>query len=489
MVTLVISLFTARVVLQVLGIEDYGIYNLVGGVVSIFTVISGAMQTSSQRYITFALGTDDKEYLKKVFSNSVIIHILLALIICILVETIGLWLLYNKLVIPSDKIAAAFWVMQCSLLSVGIGIWSVPYNAVIIAHEKMSTFAYISIIEIVLRLLIVLTLFYTNSNRLVLYAALLLAVQILMRIIYGWYSYRHFEETRVKFNKDIILFKEMLGFAGWSMTGTISGALYTQGINILLNLFFGPMVNAARGVAVQVQGAVHQFVNNFQTAVNPQITKSYALGDLQRMHKLLFFCSKFSFFLLLAMILPLMIKTEFILNLWLDEVPIWTVSFTQWLLLVVLIDAMSNPLITSVQATGQIKRYQLIINSIQFLFFPITYIILKLGYSPYTVFIVQFLSCIATYIARVILLKRMVNFSFRLLIDNVWKKILAVGLSSLILPVTLDLIISHTFFNNCIIIIITILSVIISSFFFGLTHNESLFFFNKFKRILLSFYK
>lgn len=467
-----ITLYTSRAILQKLGIEDYGIYNVVGGVVSMFTVISGAMNTASQRYITYSLGKGDKGYSRKVFSNSVLIHIIIAVLIFIAVETVGLWFLNYKLVIPRDRLEAAFWVMQCSLLSVSISIWSVPYNAVIIAHERISAFAYISMIEVFLRLAIVLILPYFELDRLILYSILLLSVHVLMRFIYGQYSYRNFSETRLTLSNDKKLFKDMLSFAGWSMMGTVSGALYTQGLNILLNIFFGPMVNAARGISVQVQGAVHQFVNNFQMAVNPQITITYANEDIGRMKNLIFLSSKFSFYLLFAIILPLIIKTDFLFGLWLHEIPKWSISFTQLLLIIVLVEAMSNPLITSVQATGKIKKYQITINLIQIVFFPLTYIALKIGLNPNSVFVVQFTSCVATYISRVIFLKRIIDFPIAEFIKTVWTKIILVGLLSISISILLDGFINDSFIGNFAFISFTVIGVIISSYLFGLSNKE-----------------
>ena len=291
-----ISLYTSRVVLNTLGIEDYGIYNVVGGVVAMFGFINGSMSSATQRYITFALGKGDKQRLQTVFSTTLQIHTLIALIIILLGETIGLWFLYNKMQIPADRMDAAFWVLQCSIISTVVMIVSVPYNADIIAHEKMSAFAYISILEVVLKLMIVYMLVIFSFDKLILYSFLILSIQVLIRFCYSIYCNRHFEETKYKNVWDKSLFKEMTGFAGWSMFGNLAGVLFNQGLNMLLNVFFGPVVNAARGVAVQVQNAVQQFVGNFQMALNPQITKTYAQGDLESMHKLMYRSAKFSFF-------------------------------------------------------------------------------------------------------------------------------------------------------------------------------------------------
>ena len=257
-----IALYTSRVVLNTLGVEDYGIYNVVGGVVAMFGFLNLSMSSATQRYITFALGKGDKQRLQTIFSTTLQIHTLIAGIIVLLGETIGLWFLYNKMQIPVDRMDAAFWVLQCSIISSVIMIVSVPYNADIVAHEKMSAFAYISILEAVLKLAVVYMLVIFSFDKLILYAILILAIQILIRFCYSYYCNKHFAETKYKHVWDKALFKEMTGFAGWSMFGNFSAVLFGQGLNILLNIFFGPVVNAARGVAVQVQNAIQQFVGN-----------------------------------------------------------------------------------------------------------------------------------------------------------------------------------------------------------------------------------
>lgn len=322
-----ISLYTSRIILNTLGVEDYGIYNVVGGVVAMFGFINSSMSSATQRYITFALGKGNFTNLQKVFSTTLQIHVLIAVIILILGETIGLWFMNEKMQIPTNRMDAAFWVLQCSILSTIVMIISVPYNADIIAHEKMSAFAYISILEAVLKLAIVYILLIGSFDKLILYAFLLLAVQILIRFCYSLYCNKHFKETKYKHVWDKTLFKEMTEFAGWSIFGNLSGVLFGQGLNMLLNVFFGPVVNAARAIALQVQCAIQQFVNSFQMALNPQITKTYARGELEEMHKLMFRSARFSFYLLFFLSLPVLFETNFILTIWLKTVPENTVIF------------------------------------------------------------------------------------------------------------------------------------------------------------------
>lgn len=291
-----ISLFTSRVVLQTLGVEDYGIYNVVGGVVALFAFLNGAMTGATQRYLNFDLAKNDTKALSETFNTALIIHSLIALTLILLSETVGLWFMYEKMVIPEERMTAAMWVLQCAILVMSVNIISVPYNAAIIAHEKMGAFAYISLLEATLKLLIVYMLYISPVDKLILYAILLLTVSVVIRFVYSSYSHKHFKETHFRFIWNTVKLKEMGAFASWNLIGNLALMGVTQGLNMLLNVFFGPVVNAARGVAVQVQGAIQQFANNFQTAINPQITKSYASNQLEYMHSLICRGAKFSFF-------------------------------------------------------------------------------------------------------------------------------------------------------------------------------------------------
>lgn len=338
--TMGVTLYTSRVILNTLGVEDYGIYNVAGGVISMFSFINVAIGTGTLRYITYQLGKNDLDKLQTVFSTCIQIHVLISFVTILLGETIGLWFLYEKLVIPEERFEAALWVYQCSILATVVNIMSTPYNSDIIAHEKMSAFAYISVLEVTLNLLIVYFLVIASFDKLKLYAILLLSVQLLIRYIYGRYCAKHFVESKYKHIRDKKLFREMMSFSGWNFFGAISGVVYTQGLNMLLNMFFGPIVNAARGIAVQVQGAIQQFVANFQTALNPQITKTYANGDFTAMHNLMFRSAKFSYYLLFLLTLPVILETNFILELWLGIVPEYTVIFLRIILCTSLINTL-----------------------------------------------------------------------------------------------------------------------------------------------------
>ena len=409
---LCVGLYTSRIVLNTLGVEDYGIYNVVGGFVAFFSFLNGAMATATQRFVTFELAQGDINRQITTFSTAVIIHFFIALIIVIIAETIGLWFVCHKLVIPEERFTAALWVYQFSILTMFISIVSIPYNAAIIAHEKMSAFAYISILDTILKLAIVYLLTIVTFDKLIFYATLLFGISLLDRLIYGIYCNRHFKETQVKLIFDKKIFYSMTNIAGWSLFGNIAGVFYTQGLNVLLNMFFGPAVNAARAIAVTIQGVVTGFVSNFQMALNPQITKSYAIGDLKRMHTLIFASSKYSFFLLLLITLPIMVETQTILSLWLKIVPDHTIWFARLILCILLIDALSNPLMISAQAVGRVKVYQSVVGGLLLLILPMAYLVLKLGGKPETVFVVHLIIAAMALACRVMIVGRMVSFSF-----------------------------------------------------------------------------
>lgn len=467
-----ISLFTSRVILNTLGVEDYGIYNVVGGVVAMFGFINGSMSSATQRYITFALGKEDKNRLQKVFSTTLQIHTLIAGIIVLLGETIGLWFLYNIIQIPADRMDAAFWILQCSIMSTVIMIISVPYNADIIAHEKISAFAYISILEVILKLAIVYMLVVFPFDKLILFAFFMLAVQLLIRFCYSIYCNRHFEETKYKHVCDKDLFKEMIEFAGWSMFGNLSAILYGQGLNILLNVFFGPVVNAARAVALQVQNAIQSFVGNFQMAINPQITKTYARGDMSDMHKLMFRSARFSFFLLFFLSLPVLFETNFILTIWLKTVPENTVTFLRIIICTSLIYSLANPLIIANQATGKVKKYQAVCGTILLLILPISYVCLLLGCPAYTVFIVHFIIESVTQVARMIMLRPLIGIRLRDYFQHIYAKVLLVVAVSVFLPSLAYFNMEDNILRFLSVGTLCVISVSASAYILGLSSNE-----------------
>ena len=468
---MLVSLYTSRVILNTLGVEDYGIYNVVGGVVAMFGFLNTAMASASQRYITFELGKNGQRA-NLVFNVTLQIHIIIGLIIVLLSETVGMWFLYNKMQIPTDRMLAAFWVLQFSIVSSFVVIISVPYNAAIVAHEKMSAFAYISILEVVLKLIIVFVLIISPIDRLILYAFLMLCIQIAIRFVYSSYCNRNFAETKVKKVSDRNLFMEMLSFAGWSLYGNFSAVLLTQGINMLLNIFFGPLVNAARGIAVQVQNAVLQFAVNFQMAVNPQITKYYASNEIKQMHLLIVRGAKFSVYLLLVMGIPLLFETDFILKIWLKNVPEYTDVFIQLILGSSLVSIMGGPMNTANQATGKVKFFQFISGGIVIIGFPFYYLVLKLGYPPYSVFILQFVVGIITQLIYLLILKSQIGLSIKMVCKKLYTPVLIVSLLSFIVPFLILNQMDEGWMRLVILSLLGMLSSSIIILSFGLDSNE-----------------
>lgn len=434
-----VNLYTSRVILDALGIEDYGIYNVVGGVVTMFTVISGSLTGAISRFITYELGTGNKAKLKKVFSTSVIIQSLIAIIVIILAETAGLWFLHTKMVIPENRIMAADWVYQLSIITFITNLINVPYNSAIIAHEKMSAFAYISLLEGMGKLAIALSIIYSPIDRLIYYAIMLTSLAVFIRFVYGWYCKRKFEEASFNWIIDKNLLREMFSFAGWNFIGSAAGVLRDQGGNVVINLFCGPSVNAARGVAVQVNTAINSFVQNFMTALNPQITKSYASGNNEYMMSLMFQGARLSYYMLLLLSLPVLFNTPYILDLWLKEVPGHTVLFVQLSLIFVMHESLASPLITAMLATGRIKKYQIVAGGLNLLNLPVSYIFLKLGAAPEFVFVIAIFFSFVVQTARLFLLRGMIRLSIRCYLKNVYVNVFFVTLLSVIMP----LIITH----------------------------------------------
>lgn len=481
-----VTLYTSRVVLRVLGVEDFGIFNVVAGVVAMFGFLNSSMSATTQRFISYSLGKGDAN-LNKVFSTCVLTHALIALGVLVLVESVGLWFLYNKMIIPEVRMDAAFWVFQFSALSTVVSVMSIPFNADIIAHEKMSAFAYISIVEVCLKLLIVFLLDVGNIDKLVLYGFLLLLVQCGIFLTYMGYCLRHFKESRFRFVYEKKLFSEVFSFAGWNLWGYLASILYTQGLNILLNVFFGPVVNAARGLANQVDGAIRLFASNFQMAINPQIVKTYAAKDLESMHKLVFRSSKFSFFLLLALSLPVMIEAPVILRLWLSTVPDWTASFLRLMLVVVIVDSVANPLMTSAAATGRIKLYQSVLGGIQLLIVPVAYVVLRMGGEPNSVFVVHICICLIAFAVRLFIVRGMVGLSIKKYLMEVCVKSGVVTVVATVLPLTLYFSMNNSLLSAIVVVFVSLGSVAVSAYAIGLTKSERVFVSDKIGQILAKF--
>ena len=482
--TMVISLYTSRVVLHALGAVDYGIYSVVGGIIYMLSFVNGGIVSATQRYITFEVARNNEKQLKKVFTTSIQIVTLISVVVILLGETIGLWFLNEKMIIPEDREYAAFWVYQCSIVICVISILSIPYNADIIAHERMSAFAYISIVEISLKLLIVFLLNVINADKLIVYALLMLIVQLLIRFIYVCYCHRMFEETKFEWIFDCKLFKEMVSFIGWSFWGGLATVLSSHGLNMMLNIFFGPIVNAARGISVQVQGTIQQFVSNFQVAINPQITKNYALGNLPQMHNLMFRSARLSFFLLFILALPVLLETSYILTIWLKDVPENTVIFTKIMLITSLLFTAANPCVIANQATGKVKIYQTVVGGTLLLNLPISYVVLKLGAPAYSVFIVQLGVDIVAQIERMIILKKQINLPIKNYFIYLYKPIILVVIPSVILPICVYSQFEEGLLRFLLVGASCVLSVTLFVLIFGLNKNERAFIMNKLIQIL-----
>lgn len=482
---MIISLYTSRVILNTLGVEDYGINNVVSGFIGMLGFLSGSLGAASSRFITYDLGIGDMVTMKRTFGNIVTIHLLLAVMILIFGETIGLWFVLNKLQIPENRMTAALLVYQFSIFSFMLSIVSVPYNATIIAHERMKAFAYISIVDAILKLLIVYLLVIIPYDKLIIYAILFFCIQVFDRVVYGVYCYRHFEETKTKlaFNKK--LFKEIFSFAVWTMNGNLAVIGYTQGINVLLNMFFGPVVNAARGIAVQVQTVVQNFCNNFQMALNPQLTKSYAQNDLEHMQQLLKVSSKFSFFLLYIISLPLMLEAPLVLKWWLGIVPEHTVNFLRLILCSSMLVALSNPLVVSVHATGKIKKFQAIEGTMLLCIVPIAYVLLKfLGIRPEYVFCVHIAIEMLTQYARVRIVLPMISMKCIDYFKEVVVPIIKVIVITPILPLIVYHYIDQSVMKFFIICFISVICVLGGVYYWGCIRSEREFIINKIRQII-----
>ncbi|MDM1503179.1 lipopolysaccharide biosynthesis protein [Myroides marinus] len=422
-----VTLYTSRVVLQQLGISDFGIYSLVGGIVAMLGFFNAAMSSATQRYLSFDIGKGDEQRLQKTFSATLTIHILIAILALLLAETVGLWYINYKMVFPNDRVYAVNMVYQFSVLTFLLGIIQVPYNALIIARERMNIYAYVSILEAGLKLAIVFLL-VLGEDKLILYSILTFIVAFIIRLVYQIYCRKQFQESRYKFEYDRTYFYELLAYSGWNLFGNFAAVARNQGVNMVLNLFFGTIVNAAYGITMQVQGAVQMFVSNFQMAVNPQIIKTYATGNLNEMRKLVFQSSRFSYYLLLILIAPLILHTNSILELWLGIVPESTVVFVQLVLIGLLLDSLSGSLMIAVQATGKVKWYQIILGTFIFLNLPISYLVLLFGGDDYYVFIVFIIITFLTLVFRMIFLKSILNFNMLDFCNQVLLRVFIVSL-------------------------------------------------------------
>jgi O-antigen/teichoic acid export membrane protein len=472
LLTMLVTLYTVRVVLNVLGINDYGLYNVVGGIVIMFSFLSSTMSAASQRFFSFELGKNDLIQFKRTFGLMILIYGCIAIIVLILAETIGLWFLNYKMIIPADRLVAANWVFQFSILSFLVTIMTIPYNAAIIAHENMKVYAYVSIVEVILKLIFVFVLVGILFDKLILYSILVFISSCITSFLYGYICRRNYPECKFQFYWNKSLFNTLISYSGWNLFGATATVLNNQGVNIMLNLFFGPVINGSRAIAYQIGSTINQFVFNFQTAVNPQITKYYASGDVTKMKELVFQSCKLSYFLLFLISMPVLLEGNFILGLWLKKVPEYVVSFTTLIIIGALIDSLSYPLVTAAQATGMIKQYQTIVGGTLLLNLPISYCFLKFGYeAKITMYIAISISGICLFL-RLFMLRRMVGLSILNFIKIVLFKVIVITFLSLSLPVLIVLFYEESIQRFAFVISTGFLTSTICIFIFGLSLNE-----------------
>ena len=466
-----VSLFTTRLVLETLGVEDFGIYNVVGGIVLLLTFLNSAMVSATQRFLSFELGRKNYFKLRKTFSISINLHILIGVLVLLLAETVGLWFLNTKMNIPEARMEAARWVYQFSIFSFLISIIRVTYNAAIIANEKMSFFAYNSILESILKLLVVFTLVWSGDiDKMKLYSILTFTVTTIVTAIYICYCFFKFKECRYYYVWDKKIFNSLINFSGWSIFGSFSWVLMNQGVNILLNVFFEPTINAARAIAFQVNSSVSLLVTNFKTAVNPQIIKSHSSGDKHYMDMLVFESSKYSYYLILLLVLPFLLETETILNLWLNSSPDYAIIFSQLLLVNTLFQSFDIGIVFT--AIGKIKANQFFGGMTYLLVLPLSYVFVKCGYPPEITFFINIAATIVVnFFINIILLKKYTEITPYRYFDLLLSPILKVTIISCLLPLLINLIIVSSTERLLLTTFTSILSVLSTVYFFGINNK------------------
>lgn len=472
LLTMIVGLYTSRVVLQTLGIEDFGIYNVVGGVVVLFTFINSAMSTVTQRHLAYELGKDDGN-VSNIFSVCFNIHVGIAIIITLLAETIGLWFLNYKMNFPDNKMLVVNIVYQITILTTIVNIIRVPYNALILAEEHMNFYAYTGIVEALFKLFIVYMLVFLPVNKLVLYAILLLIVVSSINIIYIYYCKNNFSNISLVKVYDKNIYKSLLSFSGWSMFGSLANVGYQQGINVLVNIFYGVTFNTVVGIANQVNTNISNFVVNFQQALNPQLIKTQSSGDKARQFSLICKASKFSFLIMFYIALPLMVNLDYVLKLWLGIFPDHTLEVCNIIVTAALIESLSGPLFVTIYAVGKIKKYQIVISSLLLLNIPISYLIGKIGASAEGMFYVRMFIYILCFITRIIFLKKLINFDWKKYLIYTIVPILGT-LCMIFIPVIFlyDILIVYNFVSFIFISAIIVMYESLIILFIGLSENE-----------------
>lgn len=475
MITMIISLYTSRVILQVLGVDDYGIYQSVGGIVGLLSFLNGALSTGTSRFITFGLGEGNTEGLKKIFQTTLTGHLILSVIIVMIAESIGYWFLNHKLIIPPSRMDAAVYVFHLSIITVCFTLIQVPYNAAIIAHENMKVFAYVSVIDAVCKLLIVYLLLIGHADKLVLYAVLLCLLQLFIAAFYGCYCAKFYKETKFKLGIDKKIFKDVVSFSGWSLFANSAIALNNQGVLLLLNMFFAPAVVTARSISIQVEMAAYQFMTNFQTAATPQIVKKYAQNDFEGSKLLLLEMTKYSFYLMLILAVPIFFSAKQLLSLWLGVVPPYTVVFLQIIIIQSLFQVFDTSFYKALYAKGQLKENALLSPTCLFFNFLIVYLLFKLGFSPIALsWSTAICYAIIGLVVKPILLIWIVGYSWNDIISVLWP-CLKTGILALPIPVLVSFSLRNfavgEIYNFIIVVATSVLSVSIIVWSVGLTKD------------------
>lgn len=473
LIIMMVSIYTSRVILDVLGVSDYGVYNVVGGIVTMMSFLNGALGSSSSRFLTYELGKGNQDKLNCTFSASLNLHICVALIVLIVGETLGLWFFYEKLVIPDDRLVAAFWVYQFSIITTMINFTQVPYNASLIAHENMSIYAYVGLYEAISKLIIAYLLMKSPIDKLIFYGLLLMLNTVSIQLFYRFYMSKRYQECHFRLVKEKTLYKALLGYSGWDLFGGVAVICQSQGINILLNLFFGPVVNAARAIAVQVQNAVSMFVNNFLTAVRPQVVKNFAEDRTDEMYQLTFNAAKFAYLLMLALVLPVCFEINFILNLWLGKnMPPDTPVFAVLVLCTYLMETYHQASLMSYHAIGKIKLGNIVGGTLMICALPLSYVALKLGTPAYSVFIVILLVNITQMFWGWIIVHRYVLFSYRRLIKKVYVPTISITVIAAIAPLLLINNMPQGWFRFLILAIVTETIILVSVYLMALNKED-----------------
>lgn len=435
-VMMLVGLYTSRVIINALGQDDFGTYGAVGGIVSLFIILTGALSGAISRFLAFELGKKEEERrLEEVFSTTVMVQLGMSLIILLLAESLGVWFLNARMNIPVGRMGAANWVLQCSIFVFIANMMGVPYNAAIIAHEKMEVFAYFSIIEALLTLGVALATRYSSFDKLITYAVLMLAVAVIVQLMYAIYASRHFGECHAKWkNTDRGILKEVASYTGWTFLGNGAAVLNGHGVNILMNLFFGVRVNSAREVTVKLEGTITKFVTNFTTALNPQITKSYASGNKGYMHELVCKGAKYSYLLLFFFVLPIVLETPILLKLWLKTYPELAVPFVRISFVSVMLNAMGNPFAYAISSTGNVKAYQIVSSVTNVMAFPLSYIAFKMGYPPQVSYWIIAVAALVVFAERVLMACSQVQMPVRKALSDVVLRVIAVTVTASVVP-------------------------------------------------------